>query len=184
MSNSAPDGDFLALCLSEFHKLQALLDKAVSQIASEDYHRRLDPGANNIAELMKHLAGNTRSRCLNFLSSDGEKPDRDRDSEFVTTPRDTPERLQSDLKEAWAILFAEYGRLTDADLDRVVSIRGEPHSVRRALLRQLTHHAGHVGQIVLLAKHFAGEKWQTLTIPRGQSREYASSMHARFTETK
>jgi len=174
------DGDFLALCLAEFQKLKSAIKRSLSQISTEDYYKRLDSGSNSIAELMKHLAGNTRSRCVNFLSSDGEKPDRDRDNEFITTTADTPECLRRDLEEAWAVLFSEYGRLTEADLDRTVSIRDEPHSVRRALLRQLTHHTGHVGQIVMLAKHFAGEKWQTLTIPRGRSREYASSMRAKF----
>ena len=178
------DGDFLALCLSEFQKLRTAIERSLGQISPDDYYRKLDPNANSIAELMKHLAGNTRSRCVNFLSSDGEKPNRDRDSEFLTTAADTPEYLSQNLEEAWAILFSEYGRLTEADLDRTVSIRGEPHSVRRALMRQLTHHAGHVGQIVLLAKHFAGEKWQTLTIPRGRSREYASNMQAKFADGK
>jgi hypothetical protein len=178
------NGDFLQLCLAEFQKLKTSIERAVSQIAADDYHRRIDPGSNSIAELMKHLTGNTRSRCVNFLASDGEKPDRDRDSEFVTSSADTPEHLRGDLDEAWAILFSEYGRLTEADLDKTVSIRGEPHSIRRALLRQLTHHSGHVGQIILLAKHFAGDKWQTLTIPRGQSKECANNMKARYTGAK
>ena len=178
------DGDFLALYLDEFRKLKSSIERSISQISADDYHRKLDPGANSIAELMKHLAGNTRSRCVNFLSSDGEKPDRDRDSEFVSTASDTPEHLKHEMEEAWALLFSEFGRLQESDLDRTITIRGEPHSVRRALLRQLTHHTGHVGQIVMLAKHFAGDKWQTLTIPRGKSREYASSMQAKFAGTK
>lgn len=175
-----PEVNFLPLCLSEFRKLKSAVESAVNQITPEDYHRRLDPGSNTIAELMKHLAGNTRSRCRNFLSSDGEKPDRNRDGEFLTTAGDTPEQLRSTLDEAWAILFAEYGRLTEADLESTVAIRSEPHSVRQALLRQLAHHAGHVGQIVLLAKHFAGKNWRTLSVPRGQSKEHERIMRAKF----
>lgn len=172
--------NFLSLCLAEFQKLKTAIERALGQIAAEDYHRRLDPGSNSIAELMKHLAGNTRSRCLNFLSSDGEKPDRDRDQEFLSRADDSPDRLRRELDAAWAMLFSEYGQLTEADLDRTVLIRGEPHTVRRALLRQMQHHAGHTGQIVMLAKHFAGENWQTLSVPRGQSREYAKMMQGKF----
>ena len=102
-----PEANFLPLCLSEFRKLQAAVEAAVGQITPEDFHRRLDPGANTIAELLKHLAGNTRSRCQNFLSSDGEKPDRDRDTEFLTTSDDTPGQICMALNDAWAILFSE-----------------------------------------------------------------------------
>lgn len=175
---------FLPLCLTEFQRLKNFLNAAVSQISPEDYHRRLDPESNTIAELMKHLAGNTKSRCRDFLKSDGEKPDRDRDSEFVTSDTDAPEKLIQTLNEAWAILFDEYGRLTEEDLARTITIRGEPHTVQQALLRQLTHHAGHVGQIVLLAKHCAAGKWQTLTVPRGQSREYEKMMREKFSERR
>lgn len=175
-----PESRFLPLCLAEFRKLQLAVVSATGQIHPEDLHRRLDAGSNSIAELMKHLAGNTRSRCRNFLTSDGEKPDRERDNEFLTTAADTPDKLRGELDEAWSILFSEYGALSEADLDRTVLIRGEPHSVRQALLRQLAHHAGHVGQIVLLAKHFAGERWQTLSVPRGQSRQYEKLMRERF----
>lgn len=175
-----PETQFLPLCLGEFRKLKAAVESAVGQIAPEDFHRRLDPGSNTIAELMKHLAGNTRSRCRNFLSSDGEKPDRDRDTEFLTLPTDTPQQLSKVLEEAWAILFDEYGILTEEDLGRTVVIRSEPHSVRQALLRQLAHHSGHVGQIVMLAKHFAGENWRTLSVPRGQSKEFEKMMRAKF----
>jgi hypothetical protein len=174
------EDDFLPLCMREFQKLKGSIENSLIQISAKDYHRRLDPNANTIAELMKHLAGNTRSRCLNFLNSDGEKPDRDRDGEFVSAGNETPEQLGKELEAAWTLLFSEYGALTADDLQRTVYIRSEPHSVRRALLRQLTHHAGHAGQIVLLAKHFAGEKWQTLSVPRGKSGEFAKMMREKF----
>jgi hypothetical protein len=175
-----PEVDFLPLCLAEFRKLKAAVEAATRQIHPEDFHRRLDPGSNTIAELMKHLAGNTRSRCMNFLTSDGEKANRERDNEFLTTSSDTPEEIGKALDAAWALLFDEYGRLTELDLGKTVMIRSEPHSVRQALLRQLAHHAGHVGQIVMLAKHFAGDRWETLSVPRGQSKEYAKMMRAKF----
>jgi uncharacterized damage-inducible protein DinB len=173
------ESEFLTLCLAEFRKLKTSLDAAVAQISQEDFHRRIDANSNTIAELMKHLAGNTLSRCRNFLTSDGEKPDRDRDGEFITTSVDTQEQLRKTLDEAWAVLLDEYGRLTAEDLDRTVYIRNEPHSVRQALLRQLTHHAGHVGQIVFLAKSFAGHRWRTLSIPRGQSKEFEKMMRSK-----
>ena len=175
-----PEPNFLPLCLNEFKKLRTAIDSAISQIKPEDFHRRLDPGSNTIAELMKHLAGNTRSRCKDFLTSDGEKPDRNRDEEFLTSDADTPERIRQTLDDAWEILFFEYGRLTEADLEKSVLIRSEPHLVRQAILRQLTHHSGHVGQIVFLAKHFVGDSWKTLSVPRGQSREYERVMRSKF----
>jgi len=123
--------------------------------------------------IVKHIAGNLRSRWTDFLTSDGEKPDRRRDTEFeLVGAADTRESLMARWEEGWKTLFANVEPLTNEDLLREVPIRGEPHTVVRAINRQLTHYAGHVSQIVLLAKHWAGPKWQTLSIPRGQSETF------------
>ncbi len=120
---------------------------------------------------MKHVSGNMRSRWTAFLTADGEKPDRNRDSEFVLEPGDTKATILGRWEAGWRLVFEAITPLTTADLGRRVTIRGEPHTVLEAINRQLTHYASHVGQIVLLAKHFAGPAWQSLSIPRGKSRE-------------
>ena len=139
----------------------------------------LDPEANSIALLMKHMGGNLRSRFTDFLTTDGEKPDRDRDAEFELGPADSREEILTRWAEGWNTLFAALHALTPADLQRVVKIRGEPHSVLEAISRQLAHQAQHVGQIVLLAKHHAGSRWRTLSIPRGQSGAFTRQMETR-----
>ena len=163
---------YLPDALAEFRKYKAFAEKAVAQIADEDWFRKLDPEANSIALVMKHVSGNMRSRWRDFLTTDGEKPDRDRDTEFEVADSDTIESVRRRWEEGWALLFAALEPLTDADLGRTVTIRGEPHTVLQAINRQLTHYASHVGQIVLLAKHFAGDRWKSLSIPRGKSREF------------
>jgi Protein of unknown function (DUF1572) len=132
----------------------------------------LDPEANSIALVMKHVAGNMRSRWTEFLTTDGEKPDRDRDREFVIGPDDTKANIVSAWNEGWTRTFAAISSLSVDDLGRTVSIRGEQHTVVEAINRQMTHYAAHVGQIVLLAKHYAGANWQSLSIPRGKSKEF------------
>jgi hypothetical protein len=158
--------------LRQLRKLKSLADKAISQINDEQLVAVLDPESNSIAVIMKHLAGNMRSRWTDFLTSDGEKPDRDRDSEFEVKPGDTRAKIFSAWEEGWGILFQSLSSLTPEDLQKTVRIRGEAHSVVEAINRQMTHYAMHVGQIVLLAKHYAGANWQTLSIPRGKSREF------------
>jgi Holliday junction resolvase len=118
------------------------------------------------------MAGNMRSRWTDFLTSDGEKPDRDRDAEFELAATDTREHVLKLWEQGWAVVFAAISSLTPADLDKRVRVRGEAHSVIEAINRQTTHYAAHVGQIVLLAKHYAGSGWQTLSIPRGKSKEF------------
>lgn len=120
---------------------------------------------------MKHMAGSMRFRWRDFPTSDGEKPDPDRDSEFVA-PAESREALLSQWEEAWTILFAALEPLSNADLSRTVIVRGEPHSVMQAINRQVAHDANHVGQIVLLLKHFAGHRWKALTIPRHESASF------------
>jgi Protein of unknown function (DUF1572) len=163
---------YLPDALAEFRKYKAFAEKAVAQINDEDWFRKLDPEANSIALVMKHVSGNMRSRWRDFLTTDGEKPDRDRDTEFEVADTDTIESVRRRWDEGWDLLFAALEPLTDADLSRTVTIRGEPHTVLQAINRQLTHYASHVGQIVLLAKHFTGDRWKSLSIPRGKSREF------------
>jgi hypothetical protein len=149
----------------QLQKLKAQADKAIAQVTEEDLFALIDPEANSIAILMKHLTGNMRSRWTDFLMSDGEKPDRNRDSEFEVDS-DTPARLRERWDRAWTLTLDTMASLRPEDLDKTVYIRGEAHSVVQAISRQLTHYAGHVGQIVLLAKHFAGGDWKTLSVPK------------------
>ena len=155
----------------QMRKLKAQADKAIAQIKDEDLFALIDPDANSIAIVMKHLAGNMRSRWTDFLTSDGEKPNRDRDSEFEVES-DTPARLREQWDRAWTLVLDTIASLQPEDLDKTVYVRGEAHAVIEAINRQLTHYAAHVGQIVLLAKHFAGADWKTLSIPKGKSRVY------------
>ena len=167
--------NYLDDCLLELRKLKAQADKAVGQIDQEQFFSVLDSEANSIALIKKHMAGNMRSRWTDFLNADGEKPDRDRDREFMIEPDDTYARILSMWEEGWRSLFAALSSLTVEDLDKTIRIRGEAHTVVEAINRQMTHYAAHVGQIVLLAKHYAGPKWQSLSIPRGQSKSFEVS---------
>ena len=164
--------EFLKDSLSEFRKYKGFADKAVEQVADTDFFRQIDPESNSIAIVMKHITGNLRSRWTDFLTTDGEKPDRNRDMEFEREQDDTRETILALWESGWRRLFAALEPLSDDDLQRTVTIRGEPHTVVQAINRQMTHYASHIGQIVLLAKHFAGDRWKTLSIPRGKSREF------------
>jgi uncharacterized damage-inducible protein DinB len=154
-----------------FAYYKKLAERAIDQVSDEQLVVTLDHEGNSIATIVKHMAGNMRSRWTDFLTADGEKPDRNRDSEFEEPPATRAELLG--LWEAgWSCLFSALQPLTDADLIRTVTIRGEKHSVMQAINRQLAHYPHHVGQIVLLAKHFAGDRWQTLSVPRKGSAEF------------
>lgn len=159
-----------------FRKLRNSAERAAGQVGDEAFFATLDPESNSIALLMKHMAGNLRSRFSDFLTSDGEKPDRDRDGEFEIRDGDTRADLEARWREAWAVLALALDEVTERDLLRSVRIRGESLTVIQALDRQLTHHAYHVGQIVFLAKHLAGGQWKTLTIPRGASNAFNERM--------
>ncbi len=156
----------------EYRSLKRLAEKSLAQVSDSDFFAALDPGSNSAAVIVKHLAGNLRSRWTDFLTSDGEKADRRRDSEFEIGPDDTRASLTRKWEEGWRTLFAALEALGPEDLSRETLIRGERISVVRAINRQLTHYADHIGQIVLLSKHWAGERWQTLSIPRGKSEEF------------
>ena len=133
---------------------------------------------NSIAIIVKHMAGNMRSRWTNFLTTDGEKPDRNRDSEFTDAPA-SREALMKIWEDGWAIVFGALEPLSDADLGRTITIRGEAHSVMQAINRQIAHYAHHSGQIVMLAKHFAKDRWQSLSIPRNRSADFNQKVQAR-----
>ena len=143
----------------------------MAQVTDEQLFIILDEEANSIAIIVKHMAGNMRSRWTDFLTTDGEKPDRNRDSEFVD-PSATRAALLQAWEEGGACVFGAIEPLTDADLGRRITIRGEAHSVMQAVNRQVAHYAQHVGQIVLLAKHFAGAGWKSLSVPRNRSAEF------------
>jgi Protein of unknown function (DUF1572) len=163
--------------LAIFRQSKGLADRAMTQVSDEQLFLALGDEENSIAIVVKHMAGNMRSRWTDFLTTDGEKPDRNRDCEFVY-PAATRAELLADWESGWAALFGALEALTDADLGRTVRIRGEAHSVMQAINRAYGHCAYHVGQIVLLAKHFAGPKWQALTIPRNKSAEFNARVKA------
>lgn len=162
---------YLEDALAVFAYYKKLGDRAMAQVSDEDLFTCIDGEANSIAIVVKHMAGNMRSRWTDFLTSDGEKPDRNRDSEFEEPPP-TRAALLAAWEDGWACLTGALRPLTDADLTRKITIRGEAHSVVQAINRQLAHYPYHVGQIVLLAKHFAGEQWKTLSVARRGSAEF------------
>ena len=145
---------------------------AMSQLRDEDFFVVLDPESNSVAILVKHLAGNMRSRFSDFLTSDGEKPNRFRDQEFELTPSTTRADIMRWWEKGWACVFGAIDPLKPEDVMRAVTIRGEPHTVLQAINRQIAHYAQHIGQMVFLAKHLRSSEWKTLTIPRGRSEEY------------
>ena len=153
----------------ELHRLKGLAEKAVAQIDDDALFRTLDEESNSIAVVMKHMAGNMRSRWTDFLTTDGEKPDRHRDREFELYEDDTPEGLRRAWERGWELTLQAVSALDRHDLERSVTIRGEPHTIVQAVSRQLTHYAYHVGQIVWLARHLAGDEWKSLSVPRGMS---------------
>lgn len=157
-------------------KLKELADKALAQARDEDLAVTLDPESNSLAMIVQHLAGNLRSRWTDFLTSDGEKPDRNRDAEFEPHGASRAGLLAS-WEEGWGRLFHTLDSLTVDDLGKTVLIRSEPHTAVQAINRGIAHAAYHVGQIVFLAKHFASAEWKTLSIPRGRSREFTQEMH-------
>ncbi len=154
-----------------FRYYKKLAERAMAQVTDEQLLTVLDGEMNSIAVIVKHMAGNMRSRWTDFLTSDGEKPDRHRDTEF-TDPPATREALLAIWEEGWQRIFRALEPLSEHDLQRTVTIRGEAHSVMQAINRQVAHYSYHCGQIVLLAKHFKHAEWQSLSVPRRQSAEF------------
>ena len=174
-----PDSPILSVAIDELQKIKKLADKSIEQLSDAQLHATLDPDANSVAILMRHMAGNMRSRWVDFLTADGEKPNRMRDGEFED-PHQSRDELLAEWEHGWKCVFDALTPLTDADLQRTVIIRGEPHSVYKAISRQVAHYSGHAYQILLLAKHLCGPTWKTLSIPRGQSEEFNRRMLAKL----
>ena len=162
----------------EFKRYRLLAERSFSQVNDAEFFRASDAESNSIAIIAKHVGGNLRSRWTNFLTSDGEKTDRDRDSEFVAQA-DRQEILRI-WDRGWSAVIGTLATLQPPDLERTVTIRGEPHTVPQALQRSLSHTAYHVGQIVTLARQFRGTDWQTLSVPRGGSAALLAKMRAKF----
>lgn len=163
-----------------FRYYKRLGERAMAQSSDESLFATIDAESNSIAIIVKHMAGNMRSRWTDFLTSDGEKPDRNRDTEFADAPQ-TRAALVELWERGWKYLFDALEPLTDADLGRTVTIRTEPHSVMQAINRQMAHYAHHVGQIVLLAKHLTAKatgKWESLSVPRGESNAFTADVAA------
>ena len=169
---------WLADTLLQFRKYKAMAEAALAQVDDADFFRTIDPESNSVALVVKHLANNMRSRWTDFLTTDGEKPGRNRDTEFERESTDTRQSLMGRWEEGWALTFAAIEPLREADLLHEVPIRGQPHTVMQAVHRQLTHYAYHVGQIVFLAKHFRSTKWQSLSIPRNRSAQFNAFLTA------
>lgn len=167
---------FLEDALAVFRKYKKLAEDAIAQIGDEEFFATIDAEANSVAVIVKHLAGNMRSRWSDFLTADGEKATRDRDAEFRIEPQTTRAEVMRWWEEGWNCVFAAIEPLEGADLERTVLIRNEPHTVVKAINRQLTHYAYHTGQIVFLAKHFKSENWKSLSIARGQSETFNQAM--------
>ena len=158
--------------IAVFRSQKDLAEGAIRQTSDEDLRRALDPHTNSIAVIMKHMGGNMLSRWTDFLTSDGEKPDRHRDGEFIDDFADRAEILAY-WEKGWSRLFETMNALSDADLLKTITIRGEPHHVLDAIQRQISHYGYHVGQIVLIARHLKGDgDWKVLTIPRGGSEQF------------
>ena len=157
-----------------FRGQKKLADGAVAQVSDEEFFRAIDAESNSIALIMKHMAGNMRSRWTDFLTSDGEKPDRHRDSEFVVEGEDR-KAIEERWEAGWRTVFDTLESLKPEDFNRAVTIRGEAHTIVEAVNRQLSHYGQHVGQLVFLAKHLKSKDWKTLSIPRGKSEDFNKS---------
>jgi len=151
---------------ASFRKQRALAEAALEQVMDEDFFRALSPGSNSLAIIVKHVAGNLKSRWTRFLDTDGEKPDRNRDREFEDDPSQTRLEVMDRWHEGWSILFQTIDGLAADDLLRSVTVRNEPLTVVEAITRQIDHYGNHAGQIVYLAKYFAGDRWVSLSVPR------------------
>ena len=162
---------YLEDSLTLFRYYKNLAERAMAQVTDEELLAVLDDEMNSIAVIVKHMAGNMRSRWTDFLTSDGEKPDRQRDTEFVDPPS-TREGLLAVWEEGWHCLLGTLETLSEQDLQQTVTIRGEAHSVMQAINRQVAHYSYHCGQIVFLAKHFKHDEWQSLSVPRRKSGEF------------
>jgi hypothetical protein len=170
-TNQSLSAAYLVDIVRTFRNYKSLGDRALAQTADADLNVLIDSESNSIALIIKHLSGNLKSRFTDFLTTDGEKPDRDRDAEFEMPRQASREEIVGWWEEGWTVTMATLESLTPADLERTVTIRREPFLVMEALNRLASHSAYHVGQIVFLSKHFAGAEWKSLSIPKGMSKQ-------------
>jgi hypothetical protein len=164
--------------LESFRSYKKMAEKALAQVSDEEFFRQIDEESNSPALIVKHLAGNLRSRWTNFLTADGEKPDRNRDAEFAAE-NETRAELMEKWENGWSTLFDSLESLEPEDFGKTVKIRDEDFTVVKAINRALAHAAYHIGQIAFLAKHFRAEEWQTLSIPRNKSSEFNQYLAAK-----
>jgi hypothetical protein len=172
--------NYLESAIAEFRYLKKQGDRAMEQLDDQQFFVTLDAESNSVAIIVKHLAGNMRSRWMDFLTSDGEKPDRFRDQEFIVDANTARDEVMAWWDRGWRYVFDALEPLSPEDVTRTVMIRSEPHTVVQAINRQLGHYAGHVGQIVFLAKHLKSAEWKTLSVPRGQSEQFNQMMIERL----
>jgi len=170
---------YLEDALKTFRDYKKLAERAFAQTSDEDFFRTIDEESNSIAIIVKHMAGNMLSRWTDFLTSDGEKPDRNRDMEFVMLPDTTKADMLAYWEKGWACVFAAIEPLKPADLMIVVQIRGQDHTVLQAINRQLSHYANHIGQVIYLAKHFRSSDWETLSVAKNKSAELNAKLQNR-----
>jgi Protein of unknown function (DUF1572) len=172
MSTEAIIQNYLDDARSSLRAYKKLADKATAQLKDEEFFVTIDEESNSVAVVMKHMAGNMFSRWTDFLTSDGEKPNRNRDMEFVIDPQTTKDDVLAYWERGWACVFEALEPLRPEDLEKKVTIRGEEHTIVQAINRQLMHYSYHVGQIVFLAKHFRSAEWKSLSIPKNRSAEF------------
>jgi hypothetical protein len=172
MTTQSIGAHYLEDALKTFRDYKKLAERAFAQTSEADFFRTIDDESNSIAIIVKHMAGNMLSRWTDFLTTDGEKPDRNRDMEFVMLPETTKDDMLAYWEEGWACVFAAIEPLRPEDLMIVVQIRGQDHTVLQAINRQLSHYANHIGQVIYLAKHFKSSDWQTLSVPKNKSAEF------------
>ena len=178
MTNQSLGQHYLEDALKTFREYKQTAERAFAQTSDEDFFRTIDDEANSIAIIVKHMAGNMISRWTDFLTTDGEKANRNRDMEFVMLPETTKAEMIAFWEKGWARVFAAIEPLKPEDLTRVVQIREQDHTVMQAINRQLSHYANHLGQIILLAKHFKAGDWQSLSVPKNKSAEFTAQLKA------
>ena len=183
MSDQPLSQHYLADALQTFRDYKKLAEGALAQISDEDFFKTIDGESNSIAVNMKHMAGNMLSRWTDFLNTDGEKPERDRDIEFVMLPGTTRDEMVAYWERGWKCVFDTIEPLNPDDLMRTIMIRGQAHTVMQAINRQLAHYAYHTGQIVYLAKHFQSTEWQSLSVPRNKSAEFNAHLETTLSES-
>jgi hypothetical protein len=183
MSDQLPTQHYLADVLQTFRDYKKLAERAFAQITDEEFFKTIDEESNSIAVNIKHMAGNMLSRWTDFLTTDGEKPERNRDIEFVILPGTTKDEMVAYWDRGWECVFAAIEPLSPDNLMRTVTIRGQNHTVIQAINRQIAHYAYHVGQIVFLAKHFKSSDWQSLSVPRNRSAEFNAYLEEKTKES-